>query len=209
MTATGERRLRGQRGIVGLNLALVIAFALFAVIELSRVTLAAKQIDDRVEKITSDVGPGSNVSQLDETEKLNDIAQKAEDILAAAAPLSGQAQTILDTVKNVDNTVSSILSNAESINGTVNTINSTATALLPVVQSIHGTGGKAGGGVEAINIRVAEAFPPVGGIQGDLARVIALAGPGGPGGHVPGTIHGAVNAINCSAILLATTGCNT
>ena len=208
MSLTGDRRLRGQRGIVGLNLALVIAFALFAVIELSRVTLAAKQIDDRVERITTDVGPGSNVSQLDETEKLNDIAQKAEDILKAAAPLSGQAQTILDTVKNVDNTVSSILSNAESIGGTVNSINATASSLIPVVNSIHGTGGKAGGGVEAINIRAAEAFPPVGGIQGDLARVIALAGPAGPGGHVAGTIHGSVNAINCSAILLASTGCN-
>ena len=49
MSARGDRRLMGQAGIVGLNLALVIAFALFAVIELSRVTLAAKQIDDRVE----------------------------------------------------------------------------------------------------------------------------------------------------------------
>ncbi len=209
MSLTGDRRLRGQRGIVGLNLALTIAFALFAVIQLSRVTLAAKQIDDRVEKITTDVGPGSNVSQLDETEKLNDVAQKAEDILKAAAPLSGQAQTILDTVKNVDNTVTDILSNAESINGTVNSINSTASALLPVVNSIRGAGGKAGGGVEAINIRAQEAFGPVGGIQGDLARVIALAGPAGPGGHIPGTIHGAANAINCSAILLATQGCNT
>jgi hypothetical protein len=208
MSATGERRMMGQRGIVGVNLVLTIAFALFAVIELSRVTLAAKQIDDRVEKITQDVGPGSNISQLDQTEKLNDVAQKAEDILAAAKPLSGQAQTILDTVKNVDNTVSSILTNAESINGTVNTINSTASALVPVVNGIHGSGGKGGGGVEAINIRAQEAFGPVGGIQGDLARVIALAGPAGPAGHIAGTIHGSVNAINCTALLLPNTGCN-
>jgi len=209
MSLTGDRRLRGQRGIVGLNLALVIAFALFAVIELSRVTLAAKQIDDRVERITTDVGPGSNISQLDETAKLNDVAQKAEDILKAAAPLSGQAQTILDTAKSIDNTVSGILTNADEINGSVKSINGTASSLLPVVTSIHGTGGKGGGGVEAINVRAAEAFGPVGGIQGDIARVIALAGPAGPGGHVPGTIHGSVNSINCSAILLATTGCNT
>ena len=208
MSARGDRRLMGQAGIVGLNLALVIAFALFAVIQLSRVTLAAKQIDDRVETITTDVGPGSNVSQLDETEKLNDVAQKAEDILKAAQPLSGQAQTILDTVKNVDATVSSILTNAEEINGTVNSINATASALLPVVQSIHGTGGKGGGGVEAINIRAAEATGPVAGIQGDLARVIAQAGPAGPGGHVAGTIHGSVNGINCAVAILPNTGCN-
>lgn len=208
MSASGDRRLRGQRGIVGLNLALTIAFALFAVIELSRVTLAAKQIDDRVEKITSDVGPGSNVSQLDETAKLNDVAQKAEDILKAAAPLSGQAQTILDTVKSIDTTVSGILTNAESINGTVNSINSTASSLIPVVNSINGAGGKAGGGVDAINNRVAEAFGPVGGIQSDLAHVIAVAGPGGgAAGHVAGTIHGSVNGINCALALLPNTGC--
>jgi|GraSoiStandDraft_46_1057282.scaffolds.fasta_scaffold174140_2 methyl-accepting chemotaxis protein len=207
MSASGDRRLSGQRGIVGLNLALTIAFALFAVIELSRVTLAAKQIDDRVERITTDVGPGSNVSQLDETEKLNDVAQKAEDILKAAQPLSGQAQTILDTAKSIDSTVSNILTNAEAINGSVNSINSTASALLPVVQSIHGTGGKGGGGVEAINIRASEAVAPVAGIQGDLARVIAQAGPAGPGGHVAGTIHASANGINCAVVLLPNTGC--
>ncbi len=209
MSARGDRRLMGQAGIVGLNLALTIAFALFAVIQLSRVTLAAKQIDDRVEKITTDVGPGSNVSQLDQTEKLNDVAQKAEDILKAAQPLSGQAQTILDTVKNIDATASNILSSAEEINGSVNSINSTASALLPVVNSIRGSGGKGGGGVEAINIRAAEAFPPVNGIQADLARVIAQAGPAGPAGHVAGTIHASVNGINCALAVIPAPGCGT
>ncbi|MCA1684075.1 MAG: hypothetical protein LC708_02980, partial [Actinobacteria bacterium] len=42
----GARRA-GEAGIVGVNLVLVIAFALYAVIMLSRTTLAAKQIDDR------------------------------------------------------------------------------------------------------------------------------------------------------------------
>jgi hypothetical protein len=207
MSASGDRRLMGQRGIVGLNLALTIAFALFAVIELSRVTLAAKQIDDRVEKITTDVGPGSNVSQLDQTAKLNDVAQKAEDILKAAQPLSGQAQTILDTVKSIDSTASNILASADEINGTVKSINSTASALVPVVNSIHGTGGKGGGGVEAINIRAQEAFGPVGGIQADLAHVISVAGVAGPAGHVPGTIHASVNGINCATVVVPAPGC--
>lgn len=208
MSPADHRRFGGQRGIVGLNLALVIAFALFAVIQLSRVTIAASQIDDRVETITADVGPGSNVAQLDEVQKLDDIGQKAEEILAAAQPLEGQAQTILDTVNSIDGTVSSILSNAGEINSTVNSINGTVGAIAPVVNQIRGTGGKAGGGVEAINIRVAEAFGPVGGIRADVGHVLAVAGPAGPGGHLPGTIHGAVNAINCAAILLAP-GCGT
>jgi methyl-accepting chemotaxis protein len=203
MSATGDRRLRGQRGIVGLNLALTIAFALFAVIELSRVTLAAKQIDDRVEKITTDVGPGSNISRLDETEKLNEVASRAEAILKAAEPLSGQAGQILDTVKSIDGTASSILTNADAINGTAQGINSTLVSLLPVVNSIHGSGGKAGGGVEGINIRAQEAFGPVGGIQADLAQVISLAGrPGAPAGTIRASAAGI-----CRSPLIAGQGC--
>ena len=173
MSSGGGSRMRGQAGIVGLNLALTIAFALFAVIELSRVTLAAKQIDDRVEQITTDVGPGSNVSQLDETAKLNDVAQRAEDILKAAAPLSGQAGAILEAVRSIDATASNILTNADAINGTAQGINSNLASLLPVVNSINGSGGKGGGGVEAINIRAQEAFGPVAGIASDLAATRA------------------------------------
>jgi len=198
MSTTGDRRLRGQSGIVGLNLALVIAFALFAVIELSRVTLAAKQIDDRVEKITQDVGPGSNVSQLDETAKLNDVAQRAEAILAAATPLSGQAGQILDAVKSIDATASNILANAETIDPTAQSINSRLAELLPVVNSINGGSGR-GGGVSGINLRAQEAFGPVGGIQGDLAQVIAKAG---PAGAPAGTIRASARAICLSPLLL-------
>jgi len=199
MTEGGGRRLRGQTGIVGLNLALTIAFALFAVIELSRVTLAAKQIDDRVEKITTDVGPGSNVSQLDETAKLNEVAQRAEDILKAAQPLSGQAGTILEKVKSIDNTASSILTNADAINVTAQGINSRLVELLPVVNSIRGSGGKGGGGVEAINVRAQEAFGPVGGIQGDVAAVQDRVG---DAGAPQSTIRGAVIKICTSGALL-------
>lgn len=167
-----------NRGIVGVNLALVIAFALFAVIQLSRVTLAAKQIDDRVKVIVAEVGPGSNVSRLDETQKLNDIGRKAEEILAAARPLSDQTIVIRDTARSIDNTVSQILSNAGEINGSVKSINATASALLPVVRTIHGDGSMSPrtGGVEAINKRAIIALNPdnVPGIRGDLAAVNSL-----------------------------------
>lgn len=168
--------MRGERGIVGVNLVLTIAFALFAVIQLSRVTLAASQIDDRVKTITSDVGPGSNVSHLDETQKLNDVGQKAEEILVAAKPLSPLLGSVNDVVKNVDSTVSSINSNASEINGTVKSINSTASALAPVVNTIHGTGGIGGGGVEAINLRVAVLDPSVNRINADLNQTLARVG---------------------------------
>ena len=155
MLTRSQLRGAGERGIVGFNLALTIAFALFAVIELSRVVLAATQIDDRVKVIITEVGPGSNVSRLDETQKLNETGRMAEDILTAAQPLSGQAQQIIDTVKS---------------------INSTVSALLPVVRNIHGddTLSTRTGGVAAINKRAAAATPVVAGIQSDLSRANIL-----------------------------------
>src|SRR5438105_327206 len=144
---------RDVRGIVGANLVLVIAFALYAVIMLSWVTLSAKQIDDHVKVIVTEVGPGSNVSRLDETQKLNTIGKTAEDILAAAKPLSGQAGQILQVAGSIDNTVSAINANANEINATVHSINNTAASLLPVVQTIHGDGSDSNvtGGVDLIN----------------------------------------------------------
>jgi hypothetical protein len=194
-------RRRGDRGIVGVNLVLVIAFALYAVIMLSRTTLAAKQIDDRVRVIVTEVGPGSNVSRLDETQKLNTIGKTAEDILAAARPLSGQAQVIIDTAQSIDNTVSAINANAGEINATVKSINSTAASLLPVVQTIHGNESLdvRTGGVAAINKRAEIATPVVNGISSDLESVFGHVGAGQPGAHTPNnTIHSHVNSINCA-----------
>ena len=205
---------RGDRGIVGVNLVLVIAFALYAVIMLSRTTLAAKQIDDRVRVIVTEVGPGSNVSRLDETQKLNTIGRTAEDIQAAARNLSGQAQVIVDTARSIDNTVSAINANANEINGVVKSINSTAASLLPTVQNINGDGSfdAIRGGVSAINMRADAAKPDVAGISDDLGQVFARVGAEGPPGHQPNVnIHSHVNSINCaltspSGLLGALTG---
>ena len=167
---------RNERGIVGFNLALTIAFALFAVIELSRVVLAATQIDDRVKVIITEVGPGSNVSRLDETQKLNETGRMAEEILAAAQPLQGQLDQVIEAAGSIDNTVSAINQNAGEINQTVRSINATASALLPVVQNIHGdeSMNPQTGGVAAINKRAATATPVVAGIQTDLSRANIL-----------------------------------
>jgi hypothetical protein len=197
-------RRGNQRGIVGVNLVLVIAFALYAVIMLSRTTLAAKQIDDRVRVIVTEVGPGSNVSRLDETQKLNTIGKTAEDILAAARPLSGQAQQIIDVAGSIDNTVSAIFANANEINATVKSINATAAALLPVVQTIHGDGSDDNitGGVDLINRQAQAALQPdtVPGIRQDLSAVLRHVGTAGVEGHTPGTIHVHVNSINCALV---------
>jgi hypothetical protein len=169
-------RFHGQRGVVGLNLALVVAFALFAVTELSRVVLAATQIDDRVKVIVTEVGPGSNVSRLEETQKLNETGRLAEEILIAAQPLSASAQEIADAARSIDSTAGGITANAGEINQSVRGIDGTTSQLLPVVRSINGTEGApvAGGGVEGINRRVQIALAVVGGIQSNLSRANIL-----------------------------------
>ena len=163
---------RDDSGIVGLNLALVIAFALYAVIQLSRVVLAGSQIDDRVKVIITEVGPGSNVSRLDETQKLNETGRMAEEILVAAQNLSARAGTITETAQSIDGKVSQILSNATDINGSVVSIDSITKQLRPVVQNIHGDESMSAqtGGVAAINKRAQAALPVVAGIQTDLNR---------------------------------------
>ncbi|HWC10171.1 MAG TPA: hypothetical protein VG455_03020 [Acidimicrobiales bacterium] len=165
---------------MAVNLALVIAFALFAVIQLSRVALAAKQIKQRVKTITTEVGPGSNVSRLDEVAILDTVAARADQILAAAKPLSGQANDVLIAARSIDATGSRILENAQQINGTVRSINGTFQSLAPVVNNIRGRPGTIDnpapadvGGVEAINIRVDNALRNIAGIRADLNGTLA------------------------------------
>jgi len=149
---------RDEKGVVGFNLAVTIAFALYAVIQLSRVVLAATQIDDRVKVIITEVG------------------RTAEDILTAAQNLSARAGTIVDTAKSIDGTVSKINTNAAEINGSVKSINGTVSALLPVVRNINGDNSfsATAGGVAAIDMRAQNALPIVGGIQSDLSRANIL-----------------------------------
>ncbi len=199
LTRTMARR-RGQAGVVGANLAIVIAFALFAVIQLTRTTIAAEQIDDRVKVIVSEVGPIdeelNNVALLDETDRM------AADILKAAQPLSGQAGEIITVAGSIDSTVSTILSNATSTNTSVDSINGTLSGLQPTVRSIND-------GVAAINGRADRIIALVRGIQGDTANVLAQVGRPSPAGHAgPGgsSIHGHANSIDCRLTALPTSG---
>ncbi len=157
--------MRGEHGIVAFNLVLTIAFALFAVIMLTKTTIAAKQIDDRVRIIKTEVGPGSNVSRLDETAVLNVVADRADQILAAAKPLSSQANDVLVAAKSIDGTVSQINTNAGEINSTVKSINGSLSTLAPVVGEIHQ-------GIIDINNRVDRIIAPVNGIGSDLSQIL-------------------------------------
>jgi hypothetical protein len=188
--------LRGratERGIVGVNLVLVICFALYAVIMLSSVTLSAKQIDDHVKVIVTEVGPGSNVARLDQVAILDTVADRADQILAAAKPLSGQANEILVTAKSIDNTVHDINGTAKDINGVVNSINGKASGIQGVVNEIRGTPGtpsSPGVGTTSINMRADNIINNVNGIQSDLHSTQANTS----------SIDAHTYSINCGAI---------
>jgi hypothetical protein len=195
-------RRRDQRGVVSVHLMLVLGFAFFAVIMLSRTTLAARAIDDHVRIIVTEVGPGSNVSRLEETQQLNSIGRTAEGILAASKPLAGQTQAIAETVRSVDGTAAAIVGNANEINSSVRSIGATTSALRPVVAAINGQGTSAtdSSGVAGINLRADALRPEVDGISRDLATVAgAVGGAGGIAEFSPAhTIESHVRSINCA-----------
>jgi len=172
---------RDEGGIVAINLALFLGFALFAVVQLTRTTLAAQQIDERVVVITKEVGPiDQNLNEVPKLDLTNDTAKK---IKVAADPLTGEAGEIITAAQSIDGTVTDILQNAETINGTVKqiagnvgsisgsvrTIGGNATTLTATVQNIRV-------GVADINKRVDVVINLATAIRGDLGNVNSVVG---------------------------------
>lgn len=188
----------GEAGIVGANLAIVLAFALFAVIQLTRTTIAAEQIDDKVEIIVGEVEPIDE--ELNAVPILDEVDQSARQILTAAQPLTGQLNEVVGSAASIDNTVSSILSNATSINGTVRGIGGTVSSLQPVVRSIND-------GVATINRQADQVIALVRAVEGDTTNILSQVGVASPGGHVGKTIHGHANAIDCAIPLPGANAC--
>ncbi len=153
------RRRDDEGGVVAINLVLFLGFALYAVVQLTRTTLAAQQIDERVVVITKEVGPIDQ--NLNEVPKLDLTNATAAKIRTAADPLSGDAQQIIDAAKSIDGTVAGINENALTVNGTVKDIagnvNSIAASVRTIggnASSLNGTVADIRGGVAAINRRV-------------------------------------------------------
>lgn len=186
MQQLSRARTRGEDGIITAHLAVVIAFALFAVIELTRTTVAAQQIDTRVRDI---VGSVSSVNtKTGGVAVLNTTDALTTQILAAAQPLSGQAGQIVDAARSIDGHVADILgtatainSTAGSINTTVNEINGNAAAINLKVGSILGSFQNLQpvvvgirDGVIGINQRADSVIALSSGIKGDTGNILAV-----------------------------------
>jgi hypothetical protein len=152
-------RLGEESGIAGLVLVIVIAWALAAVLMLTGTLINAREIDDQVKIINSQVTPIdrdlNNVRLLERTTRLS------ERIRRAAQPLTGQLDQVIVSARAIDRSVRSILATAGDINDTANTIqgtvldiNDTARAINATVTSIRGRVGAIHGNVLTIGARV-------------------------------------------------------
>ncbi len=188
MLLSPHPRREDEGGIVAVNLVLFLGFALFAVVQLTRTTLAAQQIDERVVVITKEVAPiDQNLNEVPKLDLTNETAGK---IRVAAENLSAEAGNILDAAKSIDGTVSEINRNAEAINGTVKgiggsvggiagsvrSIGSNVNALTGVTDEIRGRSGSPGVGVAGINNRVDIVIGLANPIRDDLGNVNSVVG---------------------------------
>ncbi len=182
------RLFTDETGLAGKLLVGVVAWALGAVLLLTSTLVNAQQIDNRVDRITHTVGPiDHDLDSVALAVKTNETAQQ---ILAAAQPLSGQADQIVQATASIDGSAKSINStvgqigqavqgidgNARSINGTVldinrtvKDINGTAKTISGTVNSIDGRVGSIGGAVRGIAASLDAVRDTARGIRGDHA----------------------------------------
>jgi len=127
---------RNDRGQAGIALIIVIAWALSAVLILTRTLVAAQEINNKVTDITGKLagakGDTSYVAQLNMTENT------ANAILAAAAPLTGQIEIIKTTAAHIQKQVDEITPPVQTINSTVHVIHDQVGSILATANSIKG-----------------------------------------------------------------------
>ena len=149
-------------GQAGIALIIVIAWALTAVVMLTRTLISAQAIDKKVSSITGSLGEVHDetalVAELQKTEKTSAA------ILNAAKPLTGMLGHVDEVAKNIDVTAKSINPNAKAINATVISINGQVPQILSSARSIEGTLGTITGQATAIK-------NSVNGIKGDSAEI--------------------------------------
>lgn len=199
---------RGDSGVIAAHMAIVVAFALFAVVQLTRTTIAAQQINTRVTDIVGSVGSVDNqtrpVAVLGATDRITG------QILQAAGPLAGQAGAISDAARGIDRHVTAILGNARAINASAQSINASVQGIGASVQGIGLTVDAIHANVAGITSSFQQLSPVVTAIQLGVvgineraARVIALSsGIDSDAGNILRSVQGVelhAQSIDCSA----------
>ncbi len=171
----------------GLVLVVVIFWALAAVLMLTGTLINAREIEDTVEVINTQVSSTDGIDKdLNNVKELVSVERDVASIRDAAQPLSGQADQILTQAGAINRSARSILGTAGSINQTAGSINETA-------RSINTTVGSIGGSVVQINQRVGSIGGNVSSINRLARSIFASVGP--RGATDPRSIKASVNRI--------------
>jgi len=124
----------------GLLLVIVIFWALAAVLMLTGTLINAREIDETVDVINSQVAASDGIDEdLDNVKLAAETNRLAARIRRRAAPLTGQANQVIRAASSIDRKVDSILGTATSINETAGSINQTVRSIGGNVQSINST----------------------------------------------------------------------
>lgn len=157
-------------------LVFIVFWALSAVLMLTSTLGSAQRIDERVKVINSDVGPIDE--ELNTVPILVEVSGTAEDIRAAAAPLSGGLAKVVEDVGTIDANAKTILQSASEINARVKTINTSANEINasvntigPAITSIEGTVTEINGTVHSINDKFEAVTALVLNIQDNLVAI--------------------------------------
>jgi uncharacterized protein YoxC len=169
-----------ENGLAGKVLVGVVAWALGAVLLLTSTLVNAQQIDNRVDRITHTVGPIDH--DLDSVALAIKTNETAQQILAAAKPLSGQADQIVQATASIDGSAKSINSTVgeigqavQGIDGKAKSINGTVLDINRTVKDINGTAKTISGTVNSIDGRVGSIGGAVRGIAASLDSVLVTA----------------------------------
>lgn len=137
MTINTGRRSPRELGQAGIALIIVIAWALTAVVMLTRTLISAQQIDRRVDSITNSLAEVADETALVAELQKTEVTSAA--ILEAASPLTGMLGEVDVLAQNIDATTKRISPNATSIDQTVVSINGHVGNILATARSIDNT----------------------------------------------------------------------
>lgn len=183
--------MAGRRGLAGVMLTFVIAWALIAVVLLTGVVTSARQINRDVgilinPRLNAIHGNTRHIALAERTFALS------KRIRSAAVPLTGELAGTLTAAQHIDTTASSILTRVQTINGTVSSIHGKVLGIGTTVDAIGGNVAAIGGDVQSIYRSVASIGADSGSI---LASVRSI-------GSDVGSVNGDAGGILSTARLI-------
>jgi hypothetical protein len=201
-----RRPAPGQRRAIALNVMIFFAFALTALIFLTKSAVAANAINRDVGESIAPSTKGINAS-TSKIPQLNDTVLLTGKIAVATKTLSGHLGHVVDSTKNIDTNLTAIEADVNTIGESVDGINSTVSAIRPEiftlsgnVSAIHSKAGDISSRLSQVASDTAAMTTSLEGIDTSLADVLADAAP--LNGHVS-AIKNTLNVVDGYTLSIA------